>query len=98
MNVAVAAVTAGLHSDAVGERDALGGFDIFRNGASGDDHVALLLHDGVGFHSVEDTAAHGPDLGDAVRGVGHKDPPGEARRGRTPRWRRPAPEESWNRT
>ena len=73
MNVAIAAVAAGLHSDAMGKGDALGGFDIFRNGASGDDHVALLLHDGVGFHSVEDTSAHGPDLGDAVRGVGHKD-------------------------
>ena len=73
MNVAIAAMAAGLHADAVGEGDALGGLDIFRDSASGDDHVALLLHDRVGLHSVEDAAANGPDLGDAVRGIGHKD-------------------------
>ena len=49
-----------------------GGFDIFRDGASGNNYVAFLLHDRVSFHSVEDAAAHGPDLCNAVRSVSYK--------------------------
>ena len=63
MNIAVAAVAAGLHADAVGERDALGRLDIFRDGASGNDHVAFFLHDRSRLHTFENTAAHLPEGG-----------------------------------
>ena len=71
VDVAVPAVAAGLHPQAVLLGDALGLLDVGGDLGPGDHYVALLLRYGIQFHGLQDGAPDGPDGGGPLGGVRH---------------------------